>query len=74
MQQENGDLQRPSSINNGLGDLGDSASHQKAGRDDTDDGCKGKDLFDESREVFVGGHTDGNGSKDNLSYSMNEIC
>lgn len=66
MKKDAGKLQRPSGIDDGFGNLGDGTGDQKTGGNNTDNGGEWKDGLDELGEEFVGSHTDGNGSQDNL--------
>ena len=61
-----GNLQRPSGVDDGFGNLGDGTGDQKTGGNHTNNGGEWKDGLDEFGEELVGGHTNGNGSQDNL--------
>ena len=60
-------LQTNASIKNGFSYLCYGTCHEKAGRNNTNYGSKGKDGLYDFGEELVGCHTQENGSKDNLS-------
>jgi hypothetical protein len=66
VQKKDRDLQRPSGIDDGIRDLGDSTGDEETSGDDTNNRGKREDLLDEFGEEFVGTHTNRNGSQNNL--------
>lgn len=73
VEEEDGNLQRETRGQDGFGDLCDGTGDQQAGGKDTDDGGKRKNLLDKLGEEFVGGHTNSNGSQDNLRNKTRNI-
>jgi hypothetical protein len=59
-------LQRPSSIDDRLGNLSDGTGNQKTSGSNTNDWGEWKNLLDKVGEEFVGRHTDSNRCQNNL--------